>query len=158
MKETINRLSEKQIALITLGLTVIALVVGIALPEIRSILGLEGGNYDSRPRKERIFADRDRKEHEVADAAIPTPPSPPGGEETLTRTEIKQDFANSGAQTGEFVIYTGVTFKNSGFLKGKVVIEKGATFINSGAIEGTVVNKGGTFTNTGFLDGPLKME
>ena len=154
MKETINRLSEKQIALLTLALTVMALVVGIALPEIRAMLGLESDSYNAKPRVER--QEREARKHN--DMGIPKPPPPPGVEEALPITEIKQDYSNTGAQTGEFVVYSGVTFKNTGFLKGKVVIQKGATFVNSGAIEGTVINQGGKFENTGYLDGPLKIE
>ncbi len=153
MKETINRLSEKQIALITLALTAVALVIGIALPEIRTMLGLEA-TYETR--NDRPRGDRDGKKY--ADVGIPKPPAPPGAETALPVTEIKQDYSNSGAQTGEFIIFSGVTFRNSGFLKGKVVIQKGATFINSGSIEGRVVNQGGKFENTGFLDGPLTVE
>lgn len=153
MKETFERLSEKQIALITLGLTVVALFVGIALPEIRSMIGLDHYKKSEPVGQSQASVIPDRAAAETPDS--PTPPVP---EEQLQRTEIKQDFSNSGAQTGEFVIFPGVTFKNSGFLKGKVIIEKGAKFINSGAIEGTVVNKGGTFTNTGYLNGPLKVE
>lgn len=153
MKETLNRLSEKQIALITLALTAMALVIGIALPEIRTMLGLEAA-YETR--SDRSKGSRDGKKY--ADLGIPKPPAPPGTAVALPVTEIKQDYSNSGSQTGEFIVFSGVTFKNTGFLKGKVVIQKGATFVNNGAIEGTVVNKGGKFENTGYLDGPLTVE
>lgn len=148
MKEAINRLSEKQIALITLALTVAALLIGIALPEIRVALGLdrERVQYSQKPVAE-------------IQNMMPEPPTTPvAGQEKLPRVEIKKDYANSGAQNGEFIIYSGVTFKNTGFLSGKIIIQKGATFKNTGAIEGDVLNQGGTFTNTGYLDGALKVE
>lgn len=160
MKETINKLTEKQIALLTLGLTVLALVIGIALPEIRAALGLEGGNGQSRT-AQNVGAEKEEALINANTATlsdIPKPPTPPGAEEKLALVEIKKDFSNSGMQTGEFVIFEGVTFENTGYLKGKVIIQKGGTFKNTGAIEGEVINKGGTFENTGYLDGPLTVE
>lgn len=156
IKETIHKLTEKQIALITLALTVVALIIGVALPEIRTALGLES------ERSERYAG---RKKHEdkvlaqdIADIDIPEPPVPGADKKDLPRVEIKKNYSNSGAQNGEFIIYPGVTFENTGFLSGKIIIEKGATFKNTGAIEGDILNKGGTFKNTGFLDGALTVE
>lgn len=158
MKETINKLSEKQIALFTLALTIVALVIGIALPEIRAALGLES----ERAGRARHFDKAALQTQDMADINLPEPPPPPDADqekpEKLARIEIKKDYANSGMQTGEFIIYPGVTFENTGFLSGKVIIQKGATFKNTGAIEGDILNKGGTFTNTGFLDGALTVE
>jgi hypothetical protein len=156
MKESINKLTEKQIALFTLALTVLALVIGIAMPEIRAALGLEPG--DGNYRNERSQESAVAKANTATSIDIPTPPQPPGAEKKLALVEIKKDYANSGAQTGEFIVFSGVTFKNTGFLSGKVIIQKGATFKNTGAIEGEVINKGGTFENTGYLDGPLTVE
>jgi hypothetical protein len=157
MKEVVNKLSEKQIALITLALTVVALIIGVALPEIRTALGLEKNTTES-PRQ----ANTDKatvQNQNIADINLPKPPPTPGTDkENLPRVEIKKDYENSGAQTGEFIIYPGVTFENTGFLSGKVIIQKGATFKNTGAIEGDILNKGGTFKNTGFLDGALTVE
>lgn len=161
MKETINKLTEKQIAFITLGLTALALVIGIALPEIRAALGLETerGDYYGERSQRRDKEDALAKANTATTLPdIPKPPSPPGTEEKLARVEIKKDYANSGAQSGEFIVFSGVTFKNTGFLTGKVIIQKGATFKNTGAIHGEVINKGGTFENTGYLDGPLTVE
>lgn len=160
MKETINKLTEKQIAFITLGLTALALVIGIALPEIRTALGLETerGDYYGERSQRRDKDDASVKANNATLSDIPKPPSLPGTEEKLARVEIKKDYSNTGAQSGEFIVFSGVTFKNTGFLKGKVIIQKGVTFKNTGAIEGEVLNKGGTFENTEYLDGPLTVE
>lgn len=160
MKETINKLTEKQIAFLTLGLTALALVIGIALPEIRAALGLdaEREGYRSERSHRRDKDDAFPKANTATLSDIPTPPVPAGADKSLARMEIKKDYSNSGAQSGEFIVFSGITFKNTGFLKGKVIIQKGATFKNTGAIEGEVINKGGTFENTGYLDGPLTVE
>lgn len=160
MKETINKLSEKQIALITLSLTIIALIIGIALPEIRVALGLESDRVAYRTEPSHLRDERSGKPFiEAGNGSIPKPPKPPGtAEENLPKVEIKKDYENSSFQNGEFIIYSGITFKNTGMLTGKITIQKGATFINSGAIEGDVLNKGGTFKNTGLLDGALTVE
>ncbi len=161
MKETINRLTEKQIALITLALTIVALVIGIAMPEIRTALGLEGSSSSMRPAEASMLPENAlSKSKQIEEMDNATPPAPPtaGKEKKLPRVEIKKDYANSSMQNGEFIVFSGVTFKNSGYLTGKVIIQKGATFKNMGTIEGEVINKGGTFTNTGYLDGPLTVE
>lgn len=161
MKETINKLSEKQIALITLALTIVALVIGIALPEIRTALGLEHSSSRVESSEASIIQEDElSKPNKIEEMDTPAPPAPPTAdkEKKLPRVEIKKDYANSSIQNGEFIIFSGVTFKNSGYLTGKVIIQKGATFKNTGAIEGEVINKGGTFTNTGYLDGPLTVE
>lgn len=155
MKETINKMTEKQIALLTLALTVVALVIGIALPEIRAALGLEGRGTKIEQSQASVA---NAEMEDLPETDIPTPPTPPGSKKELPRTELKEDYSNGGAQTGEFIVFPGVTFTNTGYLKGKVIIEKGATFKNTGAIEGEVINKGGKFENTGYLDGPLKTE
>ncbi|GEM_PF-2331313 len=160
MKEKINKLSEKQIALITLSLTIIALIIGIALPEIRVALGLDSDRSDYRAERSQSRDERiDKPFVEAGNVNIPKPPKPPGtAEENLPKVEIKKDYENSSFQNGEFIIYSGITFKNTGMLTGKIIIQKGATFINSGAIEGDVLNKAGTFKNTGYLDGALTVE
>ncbi|MDX1940759.1 MAG: hypothetical protein SFU99_09425 [Saprospiraceae bacterium] len=145
MKNIFENLTEKQIAVFSLLLTAVAVIIGVALPEIRSVLGLNGSGDESEYVASSMTA---QGENDAETARIES--------DGLNLVEITESDTLWSVKQGEFVIYPNVHYVILGAAEGKMTIKEGANVELLGVFKGDVLNEGGKFKVLGVHEGSLK--
>ncbi|MBK7871779.1 MAG: hypothetical protein IPJ74_14425 [Saprospiraceae bacterium] len=145
MKNIFENFTEKQIAVFSLLLTAAAVIVGIALPEIRSMMGLDGRVDESEYEVSSMIA---QGENDAETARIES--------DELNLVEITESDTLWSVKQGEFVIYPNVHYVILGAAEGKMTIKTGANVELLGVFKGDVLNEGGKFKVLGVHEGSLK--
>lgn len=145
MKNIFENLTEKQIAVFSLLLTAAAVIVGIALPEIRSMMGLDGRADEPEYEVSSMIA---QGENDAETARIES--------DELNLVEITESDTLWSVKQGEFVIYPNVHYVILGAAEGKMTIKTGANVELLGVFKGDVLNEGGKFKVLGVHEGSLK--